>query len=249
MRRAWPAAALASLLLLAGCGGELQTPGEALRIFASDLPRAYLGESYQAQVRAVGGLRPFTFEVEEGSLPPGLALEAGAIRGVPGETGSFDFTIVVSDANLSRTFEDYTLQVVERPPPALLLVAPQTEIREAVTVRLRIENASQLRAVSARIEWDTQRFSLVEGSAEAEVARSALFWDVAEGSLQADLAALGEAWEGELSLLRFDLMPTEAAVLQPTLTGRFIDDRGGSRVQGAAEADAPGPTGEEEGAQ
>ncbi|MEX2536211.1 MAG: putative Ig domain-containing protein [Trueperaceae bacterium] len=233
-------ACVGAALILNGCGGELQTPGEALRIFDSSLPEAFVGEQYEAQVRAVGGLRPFTFGLEEGALPPGLDLEAGVIRGIPTETGNFTFTIAVSDANLSRTFEEYSLGVVERPPPRLSLVAPATEIRAPTTVRLRVANASELRAVSVVVGWDAGRFELVEGSVESEASGTALLWQSEPGSLQLDVAALGRAWNGEVALIRFDLAPTAPNVLQTTLEATFLDDRGGSNYQGAGPRVAPG---------
>ena len=238
-RRAW---AIAALLLLASCAGEIETPGEALRIFGDSLPPAYLGESYEAQVRAVGGLRPFTFGLEEGELPPGLELTAGVISGVPTETGTFDFTIAVSDANLSRTFQDYSLEVIERPPPVLSVVAPQTEVRSPVTVRLRVENATALRAFTTVVSWNADDFALQEGSVGSAVRGAASVWRDGEGTLHLEMAALGEPWNGELTLAQFTLVPDGPVVLRPTLETLFITDSGGTHYQGrspdTAEEDA-----------
>lgn len=222
--------------LLGGCGGELQTPGEALRIFDQSLPEAFLNEQYDAPVRAVGGLRPYEFNLQEGELPAGLELSGGMIRGVPGETGTFEFTIAVSDANLSQTFNDYRLSVVERPPPELSLSLPQTEIREPTTVRLRVQDASELRAVSALLEWDPEILALEGGSVTAERRNSALLVEAGEGFVQIDLAALGDDWNGELTLARFRLVPTEALVPDVTLSALLLDDRGGRHLQGTPAA-------------
>lgn len=229
-------ALLAVTGLLGGCGGELQTPGEALRIFDQSLPEAFLNEQYEAPIRAVGGLRPYEFSLQDGELPTGLELSGGLIRGVPGETGTFEFTIAVSDANLSQTFNDYSLSVVERPPPSLSLSLPQTEIRQATTVRLRAQDASELRAVSARLEWDPEVLALEEGSVAAERRDSALLVQSGEGFVQIDLAALGGAWNGELTLARLNLVPTEAVVPDVTLSALMLDDRGGRHVQGTPAA-------------
>jgi hypothetical protein len=241
------------VLLLAGCGGDLQTPGEALRIFGESLPQAFVGESYSEPVRAVGGLRPFTFELEEGELPPGLELVNGVITGVPRETGRFEFTVTVSDANLSRTFRDYTLTVIERPPPMLRLIAPETEVRDPTVFRLRLENASETRAVSALLEWDGEVFELVEGSVATEGRGIALLWRSEPGRLQVDLAALGEPWNGATGLLEFRLAPSRPAVPDLTLEAVFLGDRGGHHLQArpgtAATGDGAGEDGaDEEGA-
>ncbi|MEX2542855.1 MAG: Ig domain-containing protein [Trueperaceae bacterium] len=238
-------------LLLAGCGGELQTPGEALRIFGTSLPQAFAGERYDAPVRAVGGLRPFSYTLGEGELPPGLELQNGVIRGVPSETGRFVFTVTVSDANLSRTFQEYTLTVIERPPPTLELVVPETEVREPTTVRLRLANASEVRAVSARLIWDPGSLELAPGSVAAEASGTALLWESGPGWLQIDLAALGTPWNDARNLANFVLAPSQPTVLEITATVVFLDDRDGRHFQGAPAApeggadspdtDPPGP--------
>lgn len=225
------------LLMLAGCGGELQTPGEALRIFGSNLPEAFLGEQYDQQIRAVGGLRPFTFELSDGALPPGLELINGVVRGVPTETGRYSFTVSVSDANLSRTFEDYTLAVVERPPPRLQVLTPETEVRGDTTIRLRLEDASEVRAVSARLDWDDEMFELVADSVASEGSGKALLWHNEAGLLQVDVAALGTAWNDQEVLVRFTLRPAQVSVPRIDVQAVLLDDRGGRHYQGNAAVD------------
>ena len=225
------ALAIAAIFVVAACGGELQTPGEALRIFGDSLPEAYVGEPYDAQVRAVGGLRPFTFALQEGELPPGVDLEAGVLSGTPTETGIFEFTVMVSDANLSRTFQEYSLEVVERPPPTLTLVAPETEIRTPTVVRLRVEDASALRAFTSEVSWDDTKFELVEDSVEAATAGAAIVWRTEPGTLHLEMAALGAAWDGEITLAQFTLAPTAPAELDPGAETLFLDDHGGSHFQ------------------
>lgn len=225
--------AAAAVLALAGCGGELQTPGEALRIFGEDLPRAFVGEKYQAQVRAVGGLRPFTYEVEAGELPPGLGLEGGVIRGTPAQTGSFEFTVAVSDANLSRTFRDYSMTVTERPPPELRLVAPQTEVRGPTALRLRVDNANELRALSTVLKWDERLFELAVDSPSSAGSGTTMFWQSEPGRLHLELAALGDDWNGERLLATFTLVPREPAVPRLSVEAVFLDDRGGRHHQAA----------------
>lgn len=60
-----------------------------------------------------GGTAPYTFAVESGDLPNGVELDAkaGEITGAASETGTFTFTIKVTDSkNLSATRE-FTLEV------------------------------------------------------------------------------------------------------------------------------------------
>jgi hypothetical protein len=248
-RRSARRLAAGTLLLLAGCGGDLQTPGEALRIFGESLPQAFVGERYSEPVRAVGGLRPFTFELGEGDLPPGLELVNGVITGVPRETGRYEFTVTVSDANLSRTFREYALTVVERPPPTLLLIAPETEVRGPTEVRLRLENASETRAASAVVRWDDELFELVEGSVATGGRGIALLWRSEPGRLQVDLAALGEAWNGSAGLLAFRLTPSRPAVPDLELEAVMLGDAGGRHLQVRPGTAAGGAGAGEEGAE
>jgi hypothetical protein len=58
---------------------------------------------YSSQIKASGGLSPFTYSISAGALPDGLTLNAstGAITGLPTRTGVFSFTVKVVDARNS----------------------------------------------------------------------------------------------------------------------------------------------------
>ena len=68
-------------------------------IIACPLGTATIGVPYDAFVPASGGQLPYTFAVTSGSLPPGLVLNfsTGEITGTPTASGSFPFTITVTD--------------------------------------------------------------------------------------------------------------------------------------------------------
>src|SRR5690554_2493527 len=129
---------LLPLVLLVACAGELNAPGEALRLLGGSLEDAYLGEPYESAFRPAGGLRPYEFELGSGELPAGLTLEGGVLRGVPEELGTFTFTINVTDANLSSTFLEHRLRVVPLPDPDLEISMPLTEVRAPVTIRVGV---------------------------------------------------------------------------------------------------------------
>src|SRR5271165_4135290 len=50
---------------------------------------------YNQFIHTTGGTAPVTFNIESGSLPPGLALNraTGTISGIPSTQGSYSFTI------------------------------------------------------------------------------------------------------------------------------------------------------------
>lgn len=219
-RRAFAAvfrAVSASLLLLlapliSSCAGEFDTVGEALRLPQPDLEAAILNEPYDAALPAVGGLRPYTFRLTSGSLPPGLTLSGGSLRGTPTELGTFDFTIMVSDGNLSQVSRDYRLRVSELPPPEFTLNVPDTELRGPVTLRARVSGARALAGARMLLTWDADQFELKEGSVTLMGGEAALLVDEGEGQLQVHLAFLGRTVNGSKDLFTFQLEP----LLTPT---------------------------------
>ncbi len=206
-RSPWPLRTVLLLVLLAGCAGEFDTVGEALRLLQPGLPDAVQGEPYEQQLHATGGLRPYTFRLESGALPEGLSLENGAIRGTATTTGQYEFSIAVSDGNLNKTVQEFRLNVIDVPPPTFTLAPPQTEVREPVTLRASVGGARNLTAVRALISWDAGSFSLRPDSVSATGGDMALLTNESEGQLQVDLALLGRTLDGDHTLFSFVLEP------------------------------------------
>ena len=71
-----------------------------LALNTSPFPAATLGTAYSQAASASGGLQPYAWSKVAGSLPPGLNLDlaSGTISGTPTATGTFVFTLQVSDA-------------------------------------------------------------------------------------------------------------------------------------------------------
>lgn len=86
---------------------------------AGALPGAVIDTAYPAiAFSASGGTAPYAFAVTAGALPPGLVLGAGGtLSGTPTATGSFAFTLEVTDSSSgSGPFQasaPYTLQVAQ----------------------------------------------------------------------------------------------------------------------------------------
>jgi Putative Ig domain len=200
---------LALALILVGCSTQATTPGEALDIKVDALPPAYIGEPYSAVIRAVGGLTPYQFKLDKGTLPPGVSLQGGEMRGTPTEKGDFTFTITASDANLSKTFEEYNLSVTEAPPAQLTLNVPNTQIQRPVTLRGDIKDARGLQGFRTLITWDETRFSLVEGSVRPNNDAFLLFTDNAPGQLRIDVGLKSGTLTGGRRVFEFTLQPLE----------------------------------------
>jgi hypothetical protein len=190
-----------ALMILVSCSSNLTTPGEALRLIADPLDPAFVNETYSANVRVVGGLPPYRFEVSAGALPPGLNLQGGTLRGTPGTTGDYRFTITVSELTLN---------------------VPNTDIQRPVTLRAEIRNGRELEAFRTLITWDAELFRIAEGSLQRASRNYAIFYEASEGALQVDVAMLGGRLSGERRVFEFTLEPLAVTTLGVNVETEFI---------------------------
>lgn len=242
MKRYYPFLLL--LVLLAGCGGELNSPGEELRLLAETLEPAFLGEPYSVNLRVSGGLSPYAYTLSEGPLPPGLELQGNTIRGTPTELGTYDFIVTVSDANLSKTFADYTLTVTEPPPPSLLLNVPTTEMRGPFRLRAAIEDARELQAFRTQLSWDPSRFEFVPGSVRSVRNGLVVFdaYDAEAGTVHIDAAVLGGSLSGDARLFELELrpLPDVVSTIEVMSETEFLSRENRFDFVGAREGAFPG---------
>ena len=86
---------------------------------SGSLPNATLGVAYTQALQAAGGIKPYSYSLTAGTLPPGLALSsAGVISGTPTAVGASSFTVTVTDTE--TTPQSASLPLV------LLVVYPTT---------------------------------------------------------------------------------------------------------------------------
>lgn len=199
---------LALIAVLSACATELAAPAEPLRLLQPRWPVAYVGEPFDEALRPSGGLRPYRFEVVEGTLPPGLRLEDGRLRGTPTEVGSYSFTIEVQDGNLSQGLLAHGLEVRALPLPVLRVETPATEVRSNLPLVLQLEDARAWRGARVAIRWDPDAFRLSEEPVATDT-RLVLFSEDSPGELLIEIAALGQARSGDLRLARFTLEPID----------------------------------------
>jgi hypothetical protein len=80
------------ILLLYSCGEDCKFNA----IKTEELPYAYVGQQYEAQITydITCSYSTKSFELVSGNLPPGIELSRpGIISGVPSDTGSYNFRI------------------------------------------------------------------------------------------------------------------------------------------------------------
>lgn len=99
-------------------------PGGAVSFStASPLPGATAETAYSQTITAAGGATPYTFSLVSGSLPTGVTFSSsGVVSGTPLASGTFNFTLRVTDAATQMADKSYQLVVAA---PAIAL-APAT---------------------------------------------------------------------------------------------------------------------------
>lgn len=104
----------------------------AVALSVGTFPNGVVGVNYPAQIlttAANGGTAPYTF-TETGNFPPGLTLANQEISGMPTTAGTFNFTIMATDANGKATNGPATIVVN---PAGNTLVLSESSISFAIT--------------------------------------------------------------------------------------------------------------------
>ena len=106
-----------------------------LVIGSTSVPSAIAGLPYVTTLTASGGVPPYAWLVVSGGLPSGVTLEQGSGRlvGTPTQTGTFAFSVRVSDtqAPADTAVRAFSLTVASAPAPPLIITHHQPPIRQA----------------------------------------------------------------------------------------------------------------------
>jgi hypothetical protein len=89
----------------------LQIQPGPVQITTASLPPYTAGASYTQTLTATGGSPPFTWSLGSGSLPPGLALDRGTIRGTATTAGSYTFSVRVTDRAGASATRAYAITI------------------------------------------------------------------------------------------------------------------------------------------
>ncbi|HBY63886.1 MAG TPA: hypothetical protein DEH78_29015 [Solibacterales bacterium] len=155
------------------------------------LPPGVLGAAYNATLNRLGGSAPFVFALENGALPTGITLQPdGRVTGIPTQSGTFNFSARVDDADSASAIRAYVLTVTVPRAPGLNflnLERVQLPARQPVfTVRLQ---GTYPVGLQGRI---TLTFSPLSGGDDQTVqfvnGRRTLDFDIAAGSVDPTFA-------------------------------------------------------------
>ncbi|MGA9770240.1 MAG: putative Ig domain-containing protein [Blastocatellia bacterium] len=104
--------------IIVGDGGS--TPA----ISSASAVEAVKGQAFTFPLAASGGTTPYAWQVATGALPAGITLNpnSGLLAGTPAETGSFSFTVQVTDAG-ARKADKLMTMIVLSPPLDLMSVS------------------------------------------------------------------------------------------------------------------------------
>lgn len=78
---------------------------------SSTLVSGTRGASYATSLFADGGIKPYTWAIVAGQLPPGLNLSGNRIQGTPTTAGTFTFTARVRDSAGQEATRQFSITV------------------------------------------------------------------------------------------------------------------------------------------
>lgn len=79
---------------------------------ATALKGGVTGSAYSETITAQGGSSPYTFAVTSGALPTSTSMtSSGVISGTPSATGTFSFTITVTDSLGYMGSQGFTISI------------------------------------------------------------------------------------------------------------------------------------------
>jgi len=107
--------------LLIAWGASFAVAQDGLRILSgTPLPPALVNSNYQLVLAAAGGSPPYTWTLQTGGLPPGLAFANGSISGVAVSPGTYSLTLQVADSTGARVTQASSISAISGPSSSRL---------------------------------------------------------------------------------------------------------------------------------
>jgi CHRD domain-containing protein/putative Ig domain-containing protein len=109
-----------------------------LAISTTTLVNGSVGVAYSQSLTATGGVAPYTWTIDTGTLPAGLSLNAaGTISGTPTAAGTASFTVRVTDSASPAATKTQALSLTITPQPAAT-VSFATQIQPIFTANCTV---------------------------------------------------------------------------------------------------------------
>ncbi|WP_174240918.1 putative Ig domain-containing protein, partial [Granulicella sp. S190] len=132
-----------------------------LSLNTASLPSGTVNTGYSVALQATGGTTPYSWSITSGSLPTGLIFvsSTGIVSGIPTVTGTFNFTIAVTDAGTPAQSKSvpYSLTIT----PATLTITSST--LPSGTNGSAYSNSLEAAGGSAPYTWSVTTGSLPAG--------------------------------------------------------------------------------------
>ncbi|HST23743.1 MAG TPA: putative Ig domain-containing protein [Blastocatellia bacterium] len=119
---------------------EVGPPPPPLEIKTQSLPSGTQSLLYNSKLEAAGGIGPYSWTLESGVLPDGLALSAdGSITGRANQAGTASFTVRVKDSLGTSSVRTFFITVVLPPPPLVIqtIQLPETSAERSYSQTLQ----------------------------------------------------------------------------------------------------------------
>ncbi len=102
-----------------------------LAITTTDLPPGVKGKPYSLKLEASGGVLPYAWSVSQGTLPPGITLDAtGTLGGSGTQPGAFSLQIKVTDAAKTEVTAAFVLKIEDSNTLVITTASPLKQATE-----------------------------------------------------------------------------------------------------------------------
>lgn len=104
------------------------------------LPWATVATAYSLNFAASGGTAPYTWTLASGSLPPGFSLNSsGLLSGIASQTGTYFFTVTVTDGSGFSASQACSLLVTLPPTPAISITGLRDNVNPAEQLPIDVQ--------------------------------------------------------------------------------------------------------------
>ena len=98
----------------------ISPPSSPITVSPATLPTLTAGTPFSQTLTSAGGVAPYTYVLQSGSLPPGLSLSSGGVlSGTPTQRGGYSFSVRSTD-NIAQTADKAYTGTTQNPSLALV---------------------------------------------------------------------------------------------------------------------------------